>query len=803
MFDKNAISKQNLYYANLKREKRIQDQLDEIEREKKANEQLQYQIEQDKLYQIEKKNKIKQNQYEEYTNYLRKKYSTPPQYREKLNIKLGGENRNIRKPNYNEEMENLCLNPTTEKNIYPTTPTINYSEMGRNYQKGYSHGYNIITGEVYSNQYNNKNNDDKKINQIESINNNLDNKNKREAQQNYNYNISREEYEEFLQYKEMKRQREIEEMEREKYNNYLKNNINNSERIAQNERAPNQNREENEMNYINRQYQNEVPPPDFQKLQFYKDKMNEKEEMNQSYQTNIPQNYKNINNNDIKDNFHYDKDNLNPDLQNNISDRERIENIYKQNLYMQNKFYEDYEKRYIQKEQREKENNYMNQMQNYQPNNYQKDNLPIQKNDYYEKNIIQNKNDFYPSINNERNMSNYEYQNQFQNREQDNIPIEYQRNQRDENNNIPSEYQRNIERKDYENIPYSDQRRENNIQPDYEKEKEMMLRQQYNDEIQFKDTISLRDNQQIMKNRDNEPMAREDNFNREQNEDIKNFEREKYLQYLKNNNNENNTNIKDIERERYLQFLMNKTNENKEQKDIINNNFNYQNINNYNQQMMNDPHQEEQMQRNDNFRNPEKDYYNNNQNEQTKYNNYISDNLNKLQRQREIEERDYQEEKEPKFLSYQEQIERIKKQEEFFEREKLKEVISQFNENRRRNMVSDGHIFNTNQVPPTPPKYTDEPLTSKEKQEMQREYAKYLDWQINEKNSRNSKTPFNPKYNPIIDDDNTNEKRFDNENNSYQQIREKDIGAKEIPITPYSKHNYNLPGNNYNNYYKK
>ena len=68
MFDKNAISKENLYYANLKREKRIKDQLDEMEKEKKEMEKLNYQIEQDKLYQIEQKNRLKQNQYEEYSN---------------------------------------------------------------------------------------------------------------------------------------------------------------------------------------------------------------------------------------------------------------------------------------------------------------------------------------------------------------------------------------------------------------------------------------------------------------------------------------------------------------------------------------------------------------------------------------------------------------------------------------------------------------------------------------------------------------------------------------------------------------
>ena len=162
-FDRNSISNENLYYANLKKEKRIKDQTEEMEREKIAMENLKNQMEQEKQYQIDKKNRIKQAQYEDYNNYLRQKYSTPPQYREKLNIKLGGEQRNIKKMNYNEQMENLCINPTTQKyEEYPNV--INYSEMGRKYQKGYSHGYNIITGEVYSNNYNNNQNYNNKVN---------------------------------------------------------------------------------------------------------------------------------------------------------------------------------------------------------------------------------------------------------------------------------------------------------------------------------------------------------------------------------------------------------------------------------------------------------------------------------------------------------------------------------------------------------------------------------------------------------------------------------------------------------------
>ena len=39
-FDRNAIANENLYYANLKKEKRIKDQTEEMEREKIAMENL-------------------------------------------------------------------------------------------------------------------------------------------------------------------------------------------------------------------------------------------------------------------------------------------------------------------------------------------------------------------------------------------------------------------------------------------------------------------------------------------------------------------------------------------------------------------------------------------------------------------------------------------------------------------------------------------------------------------------------------------------------------------------------------------
>ena len=194
-YTKSEISNENLYYANLKKDQRMKDYTEQMQREKIAMENLKNQMEKEKQYQIDRKNRIKMAQYEDYNNYIKQKYSTPPQYREKLNIKLGGEQRNIRKTNYNEEMDNLCINPTNQKyEEYPNV--INYSEMGRRYQKGYSHGYNIITGEVYSNkEYNNNNNN-------EEYNNNINNNHKEIKDERKGINISPEEYQEFLRYKE-------------------------------------------------------------------------------------------------------------------------------------------------------------------------------------------------------------------------------------------------------------------------------------------------------------------------------------------------------------------------------------------------------------------------------------------------------------------------------------------------------------------------------------------------------------------------------------------------------------------------
>ena len=771
MFDKNEVSKQNLYYANLKREQRLKEQQDEIERERIANEKLRYQIEQDKMNQLEKKNKIKQNQYEDYNNYLRQKFSTPPQYREKLNIKLGGEQRNIKKKDYNEEMENLCINPTSQKNVYPTTPVINYSEMGRNYQKGYSHGYNIITGEVY-NMNNNQNNLNKNMN-FNDNNKERDNNliNKKEYPNNYNINISPEEYEEFLRFKEMKRQKELEQFQREKYANYMNNFNENEMRQRESEnyaQYENENQDQRELYSNGGQYLNEIQNPDLQKQQFFNNQFPEKRNIDyENSQINRYYGQK------VKENFHYEKDKMPP------SSREENENNYKQN-----KFYQEYQKEFLQNQERAKGNYNDNYERNYPSNYYQRDDVnaqipPQNYNMEENENINKKEEPFYPQSNLNRENNDYENQRQFEKRDFGNIPYEFQQRGI---NNIPSDY-----------------------------EKEMMMRQKYNDEIEFRNKISFQDNQQMIQNEPNENKQMPP-----QGLDEKDIEREKYRQFLLNKANE----IKDQNApEENLNYKNNILNKEQEQ--------NYPNERNYNQQMMD--YQQGKLQ-NDNYyqninQNSERDYYNNG-NEPIQYNNFMpkNDYQNQYQREREEQESNGQE---PHFLTYQQQMERIKRQEqeqdlpqndkisnnpnENYANKNAKEIINEFNENKRKNMYSEDHIFHVRQTPQAPPKYNDEPLTDKEKRQIQRDYAKFLDWQINEKNKRNSKTPFNQKYNPILDNNNVIDNKFDEGHNPYQQMREKNNAMNDIPPNPYSNKNYDInsksnlgsnpitnPSNNYN-----
>jgi hypothetical protein len=743
-FDRNAISNENLYYANLKKEKRIKDQTDEIEREKIAMENLKNQMEKEKQYLKDKREKIKQAQYEDYNNYLMQKYSTPPQYREKLNIKLGGEQRNIRKTNYNEEMDNLCINPTNQKyEEYPNV--INYSEMGRRYQKGYSHGYNIITGEVYSNkEYNNNNNN-------EEYNNNINNNHKEIKDERKGINISPEEYQEFLRYKEMKKQKEMEmenrqQIKKEQYNNNINNEIRgNRNDYYEYEKQPKE--------YLN-QYQNY-----------------------QNNNQNINDNRKNMNNN-----FHYDEQSETPKRFNEIKEKE---NFIKQ----QNKYYEDYQNRLLSQNQRQEQiPQYYNEQQNIRKEpQINQENNNEQINEYVYENIhrkfTQSDIDFIYDVCNglaeiiinelndnvtnfflkkDKNGKGYFTLNDFKDILYHDLKIDYKNDMNNfqvfldfilSDKMIQNEYIVEINKLIFIIKTYSEKyNNQNNIDNRQYEQKQMVENKQYNnnydnreneEQIQFSDNISFPSNQQI-------------NLNEQNNNNIRN--NEQLPNQYKNNENMNN-NIKDIEREKYLQFL-------KEQSGQNNQIRNYPPEENYNNNQYQGKNPNEFDQQNNNYSNAP-DYY----------------------KQRELTP---QPQPQNEYLSYQEQIKRIKEQNKYQQDNKQ---ISEYNKNKMRNINTEDNIFKIEKPEKIEPKYNDQPLTEKEKKEIiQKDYAKYLDWQIQEKN-RNVKTPFYQRnYNPILDDNNNN-----------QQMNQKEYYMKNNPIVPNrNNNNYDMNSRKfYNNNYMK
>ena len=143
-YDKTSTYLENISNAKLQRENRINSEMEEMKKDKIELDKIKNEIEYEEKLEKEKKALMKKKQYEEYMNYIK-------------NIKLGGEERNIKRQNYNEQMDNLCLNPTKNSEVYPPKQFINYSQAGRNYQRGYSHGYNILTGEIFEPKNQNQN----------------------------------------------------------------------------------------------------------------------------------------------------------------------------------------------------------------------------------------------------------------------------------------------------------------------------------------------------------------------------------------------------------------------------------------------------------------------------------------------------------------------------------------------------------------------------------------------------------------------------------------------------------------------
>ena len=737
-YNKNDTYLANLNYANLQKQRRNQEELKEIERDRIAMEKLQIELNQEKQLEKERKNQIRQQQYEDYSNFVKQKYSETPQSKENINIKLGNEQRYIRKPNYQQQMENLCLNPTRNKNIYNNTPITNFSEAGRQYQRGYSHGYNILTGEAFTQEFQKG-----KTPQNVNINNNaMDNNNKLKepiSQNNYNNNNviindekEKEELRQYQEYMEMKRKKELEQQEQEALY-YMEQQKQNQKSLMQEQERE---RERDISNQKENMEQYQINPQAKQKMNYHNqiNEYNPKEELYNQMRNNpneIPPEYKDI----------YNKERLPPNQIQQPSPEE-IPPEYREMYMRENNQIPPYQNQqeeintYIPKQKEEiksKENenvinreiNTKDDYRQYQLNKQEmidkekeEENMEIYQNMLKEKENQEREKELYrqylleqqrqnPNINDIKeqdinpNQINENQNQQYQEIRENQIPKE-ETNERNNIGNKPinsfEEYykQKNI------NIPES--------QPEIKNQPEIQPKDKYENENyqqyeQYPPEIPQNKN---MYPQSQEPISEE----------------QAYMMYQQQKNREELERL-EMEKERARQILLQQQ---KEKEKMIQE----QNPNQY-----------------------QNDYYQQNYNNSSPY--YNPNNNKNIQ--------------EPIKMS------------------EFNSAKMEYLKNKQKNLLTKDNIFSVSEIPKTVPKYNNEPLTNADRLRIQREYAQFLDSQINAKNLKNKK-------NNGLNMEQSSGYEIEGPN-PYEQMRNKHSKLRDIPQDPYSVKNYNISNNSY------
>ena len=726
-YNKNDTYLANFNYANQQKERKNQEELKEIELDRIAMEKLQLELDQEKKLEKERKNQIRQQQYEDYSNYFKQKYSETPQTKENINIKLGGEKRFIRKPSYQQQMENLCLNPTRNKNIFAHTPIPNFSEAGRRNQRGYSHGYNILTGEAYSSEIQQgKKDQNLNVNNKEQIQNNYRNNDKNVVDEK-----EKEDLRQYQEYMEMKRKKEQEEQEREALY-YMQQQQNNENKLLQE-------REKERENYLINQKEN-IP----QFLNNPQEQINYNKEYNPQEQIYEKMNPNSSNMNlPPEDIDTYNKERLQPNQLMDQPPQEEIPPEYRE-MYM--------------REQMKKENQippqYQNQNRQEEINNY----IPKEKEEIKEnENVLNKEQDYRQYLLSKQDMTNKE-------KEEENMEI-------------------------YQNMLREKEIQQNEMNQENEKE----LYRQY-----------LQEQQKLNQNPVGEQELNQNKINENQNQQYKEINeiRENPVPQNEINNNDNKpiNSFEDYYRHKNISVPENQSEIKNQPQNLIENKYENDNYPPY-QKYPPPENQNTYPQSQEPISEEERAYimYQQQQNRQE-----IEQMEMKKERARQILERQQKENINPQPSQYQNQNDYYPPNynnnsssyynQNYQESAKMSEFNSakmEYLKNRQKNLLTKDNIFSVSEIKKPPPKYNNDPLTNADRLRIQREYAQFLDSQINAKNmkeGKNKNNGLNQVQSSVYEVEGPN---------PYQQMRMKHSKLRDIPQDPYSVKNYNISNNSY------
>ena len=160
--------------------RKFNDKLQNLQQERIEMQKLQSELDSEKMRKMQSRNDIINSQREEYKNYLDTKRVKKNNEELQGTYKIGGENREIRRKNYNDISDKMNLNITRKENYQKHA--IDYTQMPNQQvavNRARSQGYNIINHDVFA-----KNNNPSSLNLIQ-------NQNQNKASNNYNTEVGR------------------------------------------------------------------------------------------------------------------------------------------------------------------------------------------------------------------------------------------------------------------------------------------------------------------------------------------------------------------------------------------------------------------------------------------------------------------------------------------------------------------------------------------------------------------------------------------------------------------------------------
>ena len=154
----------NVHEANGLRDKKAIERQQRLSEERASIDALNREIAEEERIRNAKKAALRNEQLQEYSNYLKQKYEDPNYNKRGKNkgeiaIKIGSENRQITRKTYDEVSNGLIINPMREKaperQSRQQIEENNYgTQVKAMRQRGQSHGYNIISNAFYDDNSN-------------------------------------------------------------------------------------------------------------------------------------------------------------------------------------------------------------------------------------------------------------------------------------------------------------------------------------------------------------------------------------------------------------------------------------------------------------------------------------------------------------------------------------------------------------------------------------------------------------------------------------------------------------------------